>query len=142
MDTYPEEKHHSQLTVLLLIVLILIIFLICFWFVQNNFFQSKKLNQTTPSNIFSLTIFTPPDQIATSNPNLEISGSTGVSSVVTVQIGSSSQIIRASSGSFSTKVTLSEGKNTISIVAFNPKDGESQTQVRSVLYLNEDLSSL
>ena len=96
----------------------------------------------TATNVLSLEITSPAESLATSQNTLTVSGNTGVPSVVTVTGPSETKIISSDNASFSTSVELTEGKNIIDVVTYDPTTGVSEHETREVLYLDEDLSSL
>lgn len=116
----------------------LLIYLLFAVFLVNN----HRPTPSQPTKILNLAVSTPEKNIATSEKTISISGSTGIKSIVTVSLGKQSKIVETAGSYFSTTLNLTEGKNRITIVAFDPSSGLSQTSSREVLYLNEDLTSL
>jgi hypothetical protein len=141
MDT-TNEPNHSHLPLIFLWVgvgiFVSLIILLSFIFFSNS---TKPANKTSP-NLLKLTLISPAKNTATSSKTITVAGTTGIKSVVTISLGGQSKIISTSGDSFSTKLDLAEGKNTITVVAYNSDTGESQTQTEEILYLNEDLTSL
>ena len=91
---------------------------------------------------FMLSVSSPTENLAVSQNKIKIQGFTGNDAIVTVDSGTETKTLETNSTQFSTEITLKEGKNVINIVAFDPKTGESQTTIREVLYLEEDLTNL
>jgi len=136
-DSPPTPSRLPFLFVGLLIGLFLATF---FWVLVKDDGTSEKGSEKP--NVLSLNINTPTENLATSQKTLTVAGSTGIKSVVTVTGPSETKIIDASSETFSTTLELTEGKNIIDIVVYDPKSGSSVHETREVLFLNEDLSSL
>lgn len=140
MDDNIESKNSKISTLLLGFVagLITVLFLpVVFNLLFNNKPQPAK-----STKILKLEIAKPADNIATSEKTFTFSGSTGIKSIVTITSGNQAKIIETVGNRFSTTINLKEGKNTITIGAFDPKTGESQTITKEILSLDEDLINL
>lgn len=113
-----------------------------FIFSLNFFNQQKKSPETKTQKPLNLVVTSPESNTATPEKSITVRGTTGVSSVVTVSLGTQSKVAATSGNSFSVKLDLTEGKNTITVVAYNTNTAGSQTKTVNILYLNEDLTSL
>lgn len=80
-----------------------------------------------------LTLSSPVDNLVTNNPSCVVSGVTNdnLSSPVTVKVNNQ-EVSVAENGSFSTTLTLTEGENTITVVATDGA-GKSSTVTRTVI---------
>ena len=80
-----------------------------------------------------LTLSSPVDNLVTNNPSCVVSGVTNdnLSSPVTVKVNNQ-EVSVAENGSFSTTLTLTEGENTITVVATDGA-GKSSTVTRPVI---------
>ncbi len=110
-------------------------------------FLSIKKPDTTPlpaskSESFTLQVNKPTPKLTTSEKVVTVTGSTGINSVITIIGPNETKVLQEDGNTFSTTVALSEGKNVIDITAYDPTTGNSQHQIREVLNLNEDLTSL
>lgn len=106
------------------------------------FDSDRNRNNNQQAQILTLEVTSPGNSTAVSQKTITVSGSSGVSSIVTINSPLKQTIVEAKDGNFSTQVELTEGKNVIEVVAFDPSTGESQTQKRDVLYLAEELKDL
>ncbi len=145
MDTEQESLKNKFSKILLgfivgvastLLLLLLLILLIV------NVTSNSKKQTITSENILKLNLTYPDENLATSDKTVTISGSTGITSIVTISCGKQSKIVAANGGHFSASLDLNEGKNVVTITAFDPNTGDSQQTSREVLYLNEDLTNL
>lgn len=119
---------------------IVITVLVILAFMTFTGFSRPKVLKTEKT--LGLTLTSPTNFVATTQKTLAVSGHTGIKSIVTISLGKQSKIVETSGDHFSVDLELSEGKNKITIVAFNKNTGEALTQTREILYLNFDLANL
>lgn len=141
MDTAPESLKDKYSKILLGFVVGIVITLLVF-LAANLFFHSNKTSTSQAEKILNLTLTSPNVNLATSEKTVTVSGNTGIESVVTISCGKQSKIVEANGSYFSTNLDLTEGKNVVTITAFDPNTGNSQQTSREILYLNEDLTNL
>lgn len=99
---------------------------------DGNAADAKSTTFTVDTVPPSLNVTSPADGLITNNASLVVSGSTNdaTSSPVTLTVNGSAVTV-GSDGSFSTTITLSEGKNTITIKVVD-KAGKTTTITRTV----------
>lgn len=138
-----EEQHSSSRlsTLIAGILLGLLIFAIGL-FVKAVFFSQSSDPVVNVPQVLELQIKTPSENLATNESKVEIAGSTGIKSVVTINSAEQTKILNAANRSFSTEITLTSGKNLITITAFDTATGNSVSQQRTILYLIEGLADL
>lgn len=139
METEPKKFNLGQIIIGIVLGLVLAF---VFSFIFNFFENPNKVSQTKTQKLLNLVINSPSDDTATSDKTVTVAGTTGINSVVTVSSGTQSKIVSTSGDTFSAKLDLTEGKNTVTVVAYNADTAESQTKTIDILYLNEDLTSL
>lgn len=87
---------------------------------------------------FSLTLAAPEDGALSDSGEVTVSGKTQAGATVVISGPSADDVLEASSdGSFTTKVTLDEGANEISVTAY-ATDGTEKSEVRTVNYTKEE----
>ena len=92
----------------------------------------------TPSSSFFLTLDTPKDEEVVDKKIITISGKTTSDAVIAILTSDSHQVISpAINGSFSTTVTLEDGRNIIEITAI-AQNGEEKKIIRTITNSNED----
>ncbi len=141
MDTETQTSKFNLKKLIVGLVLVLAAILIIF-LIYRFTFNNKEVGLTPTVKTLQLNLTSPKENFATSEKSLTIAGNTAVKGVVTISSGKQAKIVETSGNSFSTNLDLVEGKNTITIVAFDPATGESQTTTKQILYLNEDLTNL
>lgn len=142
MDTTTQESLKNRFSKILLgfaggVILSLLAFLLF-----NIFSASNKPKVITARKTLTLSVTSPETNLATANKTITISGSTKVKSIVTLSTSKQSKIVETAGSYFSSSLELIEGKNIITVVAFDSSTGESQTTTKEVLYLNQDLTAL
>lgn len=140
MDNDTEFKNSKIPTFFLGVVVGLMVAL--FLLILFNLFFNSKPQPTETTKVLKLDIAQPADNIATSKKTFTLEGSTGIKSIVTLTSGNQSKIVEPVGNRFSATIDLKEGKNVITIGAFDPKTGESQTETKEILMLEEDLTNL
>lgn len=114
-------------------------------FVLINFYlnaRSAGSNSKINTKNLTLSVTSPDKNQATAQKEVQVSGSTGKESIVTVSTATETKILETKSALFSSKLSLREGVNVIQIVAFDPNTGESETTNRQILYLENELTDL
>jgi len=140
MDTELEHPRTHISKILLGFVLgIISIFVLLVVFALFNL---NKTKQTPAAKTLKLELSSPSENLATSAKIVSISGTTNIKSIVSVTTGKQAKIVETSGSTFSISLDLSEGKNIITITAFDPTNGDSQQIVRQVLYLSSELTDL
>lgn len=120
-----------------------IVFTLVLLFILNIVFNSNKSATKPTEKILKLELNSPNENLATSGKKVIFSGNTGIQSIVTISSGKQSRIVETTkANNFSTSLDLTEGKNVVTITAFNPKNGESQVTTRDILIIEEDLTNL
>lgn len=110
------------------------------------FLYSKKTTQKqatpqTENKGILLSVTSPVNGTTISESSPTIKGTTGKDSVVVITGGESNIVTESESGNFTARVTLSEGKNDLSVYAFDPQTGESAQTSISLLYLKDEFGS-
>ena len=138
MTTAPTSILGKTLYFISGIVLGTIVCVAFFFFIVSD----KKDTQQIKTQTLNLVISSLAENLASDKKTLAISGTTDIDSVVTINSSQTNTIVQTNNGKFSTKIDLVEGKNVLSITAFDPKTGASQIETREILYLDEDLTNL
>lgn len=137
-----ETGENSKIPSLILKIVLGLIVALVIVVVFNIIFNQSEPESTQTAKVLKLTLTSPADNIATSQETISVSGSTGIKSLVTVSLRDQAKIIETQNNQFLTTLDLKEGKNTVTIVAYDPKTGESQTTTKEILMLDEDLTKL
>jgi hypothetical protein len=143
MDSAQDSKH-LKIPVFFLgtfigLVLAALVFLLIIFF---SGLKSSSFQPDSKKSVFRLNISSPTNHLATSQKEIQISGNTGKNTVITINTDLENKILETNSSNFSTKILLKEGRNFISVSAHDRETGESQTVVREILYLEEELTNL
>lgn len=118
---------------------------IAFYFYQStkaipaNEIKTVRVNPPTPTTApVLLAVDSPQDTSVTDSKTVTISGRTDPKATVIISTDASDQVITpASTGSFSTTVTVDNGENNIHILAIGPQ-GQEMEKVITVTYSTED----
>ena len=141
MDTEIDTQK-SKISKIILGFGLGIIFSLFTFLVINIVSNLSKTKTITPKQTLTLEVTSPETNLATSDKTITISGSTKVKSIVTLSTGKQSKIVETSGNYFSGSLELTQGKNIITVVAFDSSTGESKTTTKEILYLDQDLTNL
>lgn len=139
MENPVQTTRLNKIVPLLLGILIALV-VIALVFMVREYKVRRDLEKTQTNS--SLEISTPENFTATNQSKIKLAGQAKGRSYITINSNKKQLILDSQNGEFSTDLELSEGKNTISITAYNPDTGQAQTATKEVLYINEDLNSL
>lgn len=142
MDTTTQEFLKDKYLKILLGFVTGVAITLGLFLIFNIVSNSNKSTTNTPEKILKLELTSPNENITTSEKTVIVSGNTGIKSIVTISSGKQSKIVETAGSYFSSSLELIEGKNIITVVAFDSSTGESQTTTKEVLYLNQDLTAL
>lgn len=100
--------------------------------------KTQSPDSLAKTNGFELTLKQPENDSLQNSPTATVSGKTVKGATVVISTSLDDQVLTASpDGSFKTEVDLREGKNDITITAFD-KSGEEKTETRTVNYTNKE----
>lgn len=101
--------------------------------------KTVRINAPTPTSVpVLLTLDSPQDTSVTNNKTVTVSGKTDPGATVVISTDSNDQVVTpASTGSFSTTVTIDNGENTIHVLAIGP-NGQEMQKIVTVTYSTED----
>ncbi len=143
MDTYQTGSSPNRLLTFLVGFAVGVVVVAGFLYLRSNFFtkeEPSELKVTTKEFILSLS--SPKDGETVSSATINISGTTGVASIVVINGGSDDVILEAKKGDFTTPYKLVLGENQLTLTAYEQRSGDSRTQSVNILYLNENLEDL